>query len=577
MSRSKKCRLCVEESNDYESLYDECGNATVFYAIIYKYFHSNILNMEEAKHLTVLCTKCWGHILEFQHFELSILEAQKKLEDFHTEKEIENDFPTEEYIKKEPLDMEEMEKNNKLKEWTMNEEEQATLNEIKKEDEYLEEHVEEEEEFLSEPTQSPKAEYKELLIDQEEYDSNMACRQPVDVETVDVENGIHLLFSDGCSLQDKDQMPSINDSPEIHSIPENRSNLEEHLAHAFSANIDFLQNLLETANNVADTSRPPCTNTNSFSDRLISQEISQRIPEVPNIANAPNPSQHPEFEPIRQRFMEITQMENHLKSDDVRFLESLLNIEDEVVEPPPRIVIHSNNVIGVSDTTEPTQSPPGVRKCDIHVAEDDFDDTTKPTQSLPSVRNCDIHVAEDDFDDIESLEDITSQCFLDDSSSCSVEVNTPQIEESRRRPLISVIPIQVLTTSVDNRKHVDSNKKATENAIPPNTRQRKSNSPSQDKEITSYTIISDSDSVINFIPLTSNKKEEKVSEIFKNSKNTKRKRKLRTSSRKQRETVDSSSVASSSQPLPNTTTDSCSDSKRQQRRKQKLVVREIEG
>ncbi|XP_075164199.1 uncharacterized protein LOC142236791 [Haematobia irritans] len=79
MTQSILCRLCVNQCQEYETLYDENGFGTEFYEIVFKYLHPKILNLEQWRHLTGVCEKCSRHIWDFHRFEKIIAKAQIKL------------------------------------------------------------------------------------------------------------------------------------------------------------------------------------------------------------------------------------------------------------------------------------------------------------------------------------------------------------------------------------------------------------------------------------------------------------------------------------------------------------------
>ncbi|XP_073837969.1 uncharacterized protein isoform X1 [Musca autumnalis] len=86
MDYTKVCRLCVNTFEEGKPLYDENGQANIRHEITCKYFHPQIANMFEARHLSSICTQCWRMISEFHSFEAAIQLAQLKLLDLVTPK-----------------------------------------------------------------------------------------------------------------------------------------------------------------------------------------------------------------------------------------------------------------------------------------------------------------------------------------------------------------------------------------------------------------------------------------------------------------------------------------------------------
>ncbi|XP_058980179.1 zinc finger protein 184 isoform X2 [Musca domestica] len=81
MDYTKVCRLCVNNFEDGKPLYDENGRANVLHEITCKYFHPQIINLNEAAYLCNLCSQCWQKISDFHSFEAAIQLAQLKLLD----------------------------------------------------------------------------------------------------------------------------------------------------------------------------------------------------------------------------------------------------------------------------------------------------------------------------------------------------------------------------------------------------------------------------------------------------------------------------------------------------------------
>ncbi|XP_013114983.1 transcription factor grauzone isoform X5 [Stomoxys calcitrans] len=79
MTQSILCRLCVEQCQEYENLYDENGFGTEFYEITFKYFHPKTINLEKCRNLTGICQRCWRQIWDFHNFENMVANAQKRL------------------------------------------------------------------------------------------------------------------------------------------------------------------------------------------------------------------------------------------------------------------------------------------------------------------------------------------------------------------------------------------------------------------------------------------------------------------------------------------------------------------
>ncbi|XP_058980225.1 uncharacterized protein LOC131803157 [Musca domestica] len=429
------CRLCLKGSNDCERLYSECGKATSVYEIIYHYFHPNILNMEAAKHLKVICSKCWRHIQNFQDFELSIMDAQTKLGEMFDLK-----TPSEENVKKEPLNVgKTLEDDTKLKDITT--EEDASLGhfkEIEKGEElaFISTKIKEEPHEDEELGTNEAANKQEINMVSKVEDLGKHCNSPKSLkETLETNEDIN---EDGGFLTLKSEpetpmpieitnfytlaMDSNNDSLEFMGrSPSPECDLSQDQVQSPTpepdvrqVNSSFLMNLLTSADNV---SHP----INQLNNNASTSHTSGSL--VSNLQNLENSQMdiHPEFVPIRQRFEEITQMEDHLKVQEVRFLESLLNIEDEIVEPIPRISYE--NV--TSQIVAPIDS------------------------EASSVIDYDI---EDDLESCE-LTSMASESCHEDSAMNSFEAKPTQFEN---RPIISVVPIQVLT-SLDHSKALDSN------------------------------------------------------------------------------------------------------------------------
>uniref|UniRef100_A0A1I8MY52 ZAD domain-containing protein n=1 Tax=Musca domestica TaxID=7370 RepID=A0A1I8MY52_MUSDO len=429
------CRLCLKGSNDCERLYSESGKVTSVYEIIYHYFHPNILNMEAAKHLKVICSKCWRHIQNFQDFELSIMDAQTKLGEMFDLK-----TPSEENVKKEPLNVgKTLEDDTKLKDITT--EEDASLGhfkEIEKGEElaFISTKIKEEPHEDEELGTNEAANKQEINMVSKVEDLGKHCNSPKSLkETLETNEDIN---EDGGFLTLKSEpetpmpieitnfytlaMDSNNDSLEFMGrSPSPECDLSQDQVQSPTpepdvrqVNSSFLMNLLTSTDNASNPINP--INNNASTSHTSGSLVS-------NLQNLENSQMdiHPEFVPIRQRFEEITQMADHLKVQGVRFLESLLNIEDEIVEPIPRISYE--NV--TSQIVVPIDS------------------------EASSVIDYDID------DDLESCEltCMASESCHEDSAMNSFEAKPTQIEN---RPIISVVPIQVLT-SLDHSKALDSN------------------------------------------------------------------------------------------------------------------------
>lgn len=398
--------------------------------------------MEVAKHLTVICSKCWSHIQNFQDFELSIMDAQTKLGQMFDLK-----TPSEENIKKEPLNLgKSLEYDTKIKDITTEEDASpGLLKEIEKEEEltFISTKIKEEPHEDEELESNENANKEEINTFSQVKDLNNQCHFPKsqiqistkEEQTLETNEDIN---EDGGFLTLKSEpetpmpieitnvytlaMDSYNDSPPfLVRSPSPDSDLNHDQVQfptpepdVRQVNSSFLMNLLTSADNV---SHP----INQLNNNASTSHTSGSL--VSNLQNLENSQMdiHPEFVPIKQRFEEITQMEDHLKVQEVRFLESLLNIEDEIVEPIPRISYENvTNQIVVPIDSEASS-----------VIDYDIDD------------------------DLESsdLTSMASESCHEDSAMNSFEAKPTQIEN---RPIISVVPIQILT-SLDYSKSLDSN------------------------------------------------------------------------------------------------------------------------
>uniref|UniRef100_A0A1I8PL92 C2H2-type domain-containing protein n=1 Tax=Stomoxys calcitrans TaxID=35570 RepID=A0A1I8PL92_STOCA len=79
MAQPKLCRLCVDVCHDGVSFYDENGQVNELYHTLYKYMHPQIVNLNEATFMSVICNTCWHYIQEFENFLLVTQRAQGNL------------------------------------------------------------------------------------------------------------------------------------------------------------------------------------------------------------------------------------------------------------------------------------------------------------------------------------------------------------------------------------------------------------------------------------------------------------------------------------------------------------------
>ncbi|XP_073842918.1 uncharacterized protein [Musca autumnalis] len=75
------CRLCLNECKDFKKLYNKDGQTSELHQMLYKYFHPETVNMDEAKHLSSVCLQCFEFIKDFKSFQEKISLAQIKLLD----------------------------------------------------------------------------------------------------------------------------------------------------------------------------------------------------------------------------------------------------------------------------------------------------------------------------------------------------------------------------------------------------------------------------------------------------------------------------------------------------------------